>query len=321
MVAVREVLELVVENTRRTGFPVPIDRREVFSWADGLGLPRSGEYYLYTGALYQLVPYINSLVRWLEGFEKRRTTGRLALRVAKAVSKALDLSKIVRPDPGEVEVSRRVLRSIARLLSKSGVSYGYLYERDGYSGILLYDLGFVDVFAEHAGKVYKALREAGARKVLTIDPHTTHALRTLYPKYVDGYDLEVYNYLELLAEKGIEAGDRSGGRVVIHDPCYYARYEDVLEQPRVLLRSSGYEVVEPRRTGRMTYCCGGPVEALSPALARRVAETRLQELAEKSDRVVTLCPICYANLSRVAGGRVVVRDIALYLAEALGLEE
>ncbi len=319
MSVVREVLELIVENVRRTGFPVPVRREDIYSWAEGLGIPRSGGYMLYTGALYQLVPYINSLVKWLEGLEGRRVTGRIALGIARRVSGAVDFSKIIRPRREEVEYSRRVLRSIALLLKRAGIGYGYLYEGDGYSGVLLYDMGFVDGFAEHARRVYRGLKERGVKRIITVDPHTTYALRRLYPEYVEGYDIEVYNYLELLAEKGIGSG-RGGGEVVIHDPCYYARYEDVLEQPRKLLREAGYRVLEPRRSGRMTYCCGGPVEALSPRLAERIAETRLRELLGYSKRVVTLCPICYANLSRVARGEAVVSDIAVYLSESLGLE-
>ncbi len=320
MTVVRDIISFIAENTRKTGIPLPAPRDSLYKWAGKLGLPESGEYMLYTGGLYQLVPYINSLVAQLESLTTRKTGG-LALRFAKAFSKIVDLSKITKPRREDVEYAESILIAVTQLLDSAGVSYGYLYENDMYSGILLHDLGLAEEFAGHAEKVYRRLRETGVSKVITVDPHTTYALTTLYPKYIDNYNLEVTNYLELLYEKlqqgKLKFQGEDMGSVVIHDPCYYARFLGILDQPRKLLEAAGYKVLEPRRTREMTYCCGGPVESISPKLALRVAETRIGELREKSSRIVTLCPICYANLSRASSENETVRDIALYLADAL----
>lgn len=319
MVDVKQVLTFMAENTLRTGLPVPAPRDVAYKWAEPLRLPRRGRAYLYTGALYQLVPYINSLVRYLEGLESKRGSG-LMLRVARAVSRVVDLSKIaVKPDPRDVEYVNSVLASIARLLKWSGVDYGYLYEDDLYSGAILYDMGLEEAFQAHAERVYKRLKARGAEKVITVDPHTTYVARDVYPKYIDGYSLEVVNYLEILADKASESGSPqirgTAGDAVIHDPCLYARGLGIIEQPRRLLHLAGIRLQEPRRSGRLTFCCGGPVEALSPALARRIAETRLKELREASKTIVTMCPICYANLSRAARDESIT-DISLILAKA-----
>ena len=319
MVSIRDVLGLVAENARRTGYPLPVPSDVSYRWARGLGLPSRGDTYLYTGALYQLVPYINSLVAQLEQLSRSRAAG-VAVRLARALSKVVDLSRLApKPDPRDVEYSEAVLRSIVSLLGEAGVRVAYLYEDDLYSGVLLHDMGLDELFADHARRVYRRLVERGAKRLVTVDPHTTYVLSKVYPEYVDGFSVEVVNYLELLAE-ALEEGRlkprrRLGERRVIHDPCLYGRVLDIVEQPRRLLEAAGVEVVEPRRSRRMTYCCGGPVEALSPRLARRIAETRVAELRERAERIVTLCPICYANLSRVAG-RDSVDDIAVVLARA-----
>jgi len=269
---------------------------------------------LYTGALYQLTPYIASIVGQLSAIEGSRLS-RLALRLSGILSSTGLAGLVVRPRGDMASVVEEILRSIASMLRSSGIDIAYPYEDDLYSGVLLYDLGLDDLFKEHAAKVYKALRSRGAKLLVTVDPHTTHVMRSVYPKYVDGYDLEVKSYLEVLAERGYKPPAASG-RVVIHDPCLYARFEGVVEQPRRLLVEAGFEVLEPRRSRRMTYCCGGPIEGLAPRMAKTIAKTRLEELKEKSSTIVTMCPICYANLKAVAGDGIDIVDIALLLAGA-----
>jgi len=319
-----DVLELVRESLRSTGLPLPAPGDVAYRWARGLGLPRRGRVVLYTGALYQLVPYINALVAKLEAIEGRRGSGILT-GAAKAFSRlglgGAAAALAIRPRREEVAYAESVLRAVARLLGAAGVEYAYAYEADGYSGILLHDLGLEEDFERHARGVYRRLAELGAEEVITVDPHTTYALRVLYPRLIDGYSLEVRSYLEVLdtalgeGRLRFAGGDR--GALAIHDPCYYARFLGVIDEPRRLLAAAGYRVVEPRRSRRLTFCCGGPAEALSPALARSVSKARALELADAASRVATLCPICWANLSRAAPAGLEVRDAALYLAEGL----
>jgi Fe-S oxidoreductase len=311
-----DVVKVIEDNVRRYGFPFPVPREAVYSWAKPLRLPDRGSIMLYTGALYQLTPYIASIVEQLSAIEGSRVSG-LALKLSGILS-SLGVSRlIVRPKGDMVSVVERILTSIVSLLERAEVKVAYPYEDDMYSGVLLYDLGLDELFKEHAVKVYRALKSRGAELLVTVDPHTTHIMRSVYPRYVDGYDLEVKSYLEVLAERGVElVREPSGGKIVIHDPCLYARFENVVEQPRMLLRMAGFDVMEPRRSRKMTYCCGGPIEGLTPRMAKMIAKTRLEELREKSRTIVTLCPICYANLRAVAEGDVEVIDIALVLSGA-----
>lgn len=311
MLEVREILLLMAEETRKRGLPLPVPENALTEWAEGLGLKERGEVLLYTGGLYQLIPYINAFVEYLERMEGSRASGFL-LKAARKLKLTGLATAIAKPRREEVEYSRRVLRAIVRLLQKAGVSVAYDPRIDGYSGVLLYDMGLEDLFREHARKVYNALKSAGPSLVVTVDPHTTHILRNVYPKYIDGYDLNVKSYLEVLAERRIEL-EGAGGEWVIHDPCLYARPLGIIEEPRRLLEAAGVRVREPKRTGKMTYCCGGPLESIAPRLSRRIAAKRLEELSSVSKRIVTLCPICYANLSRVSRGET-IRDISLVLA-------
>jgi Fe-S oxidoreductase len=181
-------------------------------------------------------------------------------------------------------------------------------------------LGLDEVVVEHARRVRAALKKHGVTTVITIDPHTTTMLRSVYPKILPGYDIAVRSYLEVLAEKGLggngHAAKRPAAEVVLHDSCVFARYEDVVDEPRDLLAAAGVTVRDPENTGRQTWCCGGPVESLYPAKAAANAEKRVAQLRAAVPDAVTMCPMCLVNLSNAAGDTMRFKDISQYLREA-----
>ena len=102
--------------------------------------------------------------------------------------------------------------------------------------------------AEHARKVYGVLRSHGVKDVITIDPHTTNMLRSVYPDLLDGYDLRVRSYLEVLAEREPDVRTPLSGEVAMHDSCVFARYENMVEEPRKLLPQGRHRRSGNRRT-------------------------------------------------------------------------
>ena len=310
---------MLADNTLRHGYPLPVDPQVITGWAAEAGLPqpRPGRPVVFTGALYQLTPYIEALVELVGRFRDPRIPA-LGLRLASSLPWSSELLLTLLETPEVARGVRRawgILGSIARLLREAGMRPAYAWEADLYSGIMLYDLGMDEEFAQQAQRVHKLLRERGVEKVITLDPHTTHALRDLYPRYVDGYGLEVQSYLEVI-DPSLISTKGEAGEVTIHDPCLYARKAGVVEQPRRILAARGLRIREPQMSGVNTYCCGGPIEGLAPRLSRSIAETRLSQLERASKTIVTLCPICNANLRAAAGGRGDLR--ILDLAELVG---
>ncbi len=313
----RDVIGILTDNLRLRGSVLPIPARRATRWARELDLPRGGETVLYTGMMYQLIPYIERLVTLehrLGDSPLARFSG-VARRVNRFVNGA---ALIARPSAGERAEYDRVPANVAKLLQLAGVEFGYLYEDDLYSGALAHDLGADAVVAAHARKVAESFRRHGVKEVITIDPHTTTMLRSVYPTLVDDYDVRVRSYLEVLAERRPHAETQLSGKVVLHDSCVYARYEDVVSQPRDLLVTTGLTVVEPAHAGKSTWCCGGPAEALYPDKAAAVASRRVEQLGAVAPDCVTMCPICLVNLRKAAGETVRFRDISEYLVEAGG---
>ncbi len=315
----KTVVTVVKSLYSRYGVPVPLSMGEATAWSEGLDLPREGDYLLVTGYMYQLVPYIDSLVEVLE-----KRIGSLAARIAVIAARVVDVSKFIRPRRELQEYVRRVLQSIVKILLQTGYSIGYDPSIDMYSGALLYDLGLDELFKSHLEAWAKRIAERNVKRVVVVDPHTAYVLKIVAKKYGLDLGLEIKHYVELLAEKASVLKSRAKNstkeKLAVHDPCLLARGLGVYKEVRQLLEAVGYRVVEPRRTGRLTFCCGGPIEALSPRLAKAVAEERIRELVETGGNIVTVCPICFINLKRALSSlniSVRIDDFAVYLADAL----
>ncbi|AFZ70032.1 Fe-S oxidoreductase [Caldisphaera lagunensis DSM 15908] len=309
-----DIMELLGEITIKTGFPVPINKTKIFEWTNTINMERKGDVYLYTGALYQLIPYINYTVKFLDAISKL-SGGDSLINLAKTIIKVSPyyLSSIIKPDIKEINENNAIVRNIAKLLLKINKNIAYLYEDDIYSGVLLYDMGLDDYFLIHSKKVFQSFKKRNVKKIITIDPHTTHVMREGYPKFIDNFDIEVFNYLELLSNTNIDLG-KLDKTLTIHDPCVYSRYENIIDQPRKLLKSMGIRIKEPKRSGKNTFCCGGPLESLSPKFSEDIAKTRMNQLLSESNIIITMCPICKANLSRVKPNDAKLVDISEILS-------
>jgi Fe-S oxidoreductase len=266
--------------------------------------------------MYQLIPAISALAAKMAFFENSWITNFFGL--GRFVNRFVNLAWFMaRTDSQETKEYNNILRQIARLLQAAKVDFGYLYEDEMYSGALVHDEGVDDAFKKHAQRVFEVFKRNGVKSVITVDPHTTNMLRSVYPKYVEGYELEVKSYLEVLTENNLEVSRTLDINITIHDSCVYARYEDVVMEPRQLLRKAGTTIIEPEFTGKLTHCCGGPIESFFPGKAQTIANKRIDQLAAAGGSIVAMCPICLVNLKHAARNKnIEIKDISEYLAEA-----
>jgi Fe-S oxidoreductase len=310
------VLGILSDNLRKRGSVLPLSKSEATGWAKGLNIPRGGKTVLYTGLMYQLIPSIDALASQMALFEDSTITRFFGL--GRFVNQFINLSFFMALTASKEmkQENDQVLRNIAGLLRKAGVEFGYLYEKELYSGALVYDGGMDESFGNHARRVFEVFRKNGVRSVITVDPHTTSILRDVYPKFIQDFDIEVKNYMEVLAEQELPVIQDQNKELVIHDSCVYARYEEMIEQPRNLLTNAGVMPKEPELSGRSTYCCGGPIESLFPSKAHEIAASRVSQLKEKGEDIVTMCPICQVNLRKAAGESCHIKDISNTLAKA-----
>jgi Fe-S oxidoreductase len=109
---------------------------------------------------------------------------------------------------------------------------------------------------------------------------------------------------------------REAMSVTLHDSCYLARHNGIVDEPREAL--AGLDLREMKRSGRWTFCCGGgggnywyEVKRVKRESVQRIEEA----ISTGAEVVVSECPFCLAMLedaARVMGleGRLKVKDIS-----------
>jgi len=53
-----ETIGILADNLRIRKSVLPISKKSATRWAKGLGLPKGGETVLYTGLMYQMIPFM-----------------------------------------------------------------------------------------------------------------------------------------------------------------------------------------------------------------------------------------------------------------------
>jgi len=301
----RDIIELIAHNVKKSRNPFGVPRVALNRWWWRTPLEKKGDSILFTGLMYQSLPIIAKTTDQLAAFEDTHWAKYIRFgRYMPGVLAGLGLTLLT--GRKERQQSDRILKNIAMLLQKSGVRFAYRPDLDHYSGILLYDLGDQETFAEHARFVAGQLKEAGIRRLITVDPHTTYALRELYPE-VTGHRFEVRAYFELINS----TGGNGRRKVALHDPCFYGRYLELSDIPNRLLKGFNIECAPVKNSGTFTHCCGGPAESISPKLSHEVVMRRFKELQATGAPIVAMCPICLGNLKKVGAD---VEDLSTVLA-------
>jgi len=188
------------------------------------------------------------------------------------------------------------------VLQGLGYEFCYAGNKELYSGALLYELGYSKDMKEYAQKVVEVVKKSGAKTIVCLSPHAAEVFKFVYPKMVEGFNLEVLTFVDLVWQRRAKlARIKFSGAVVIHDSCRLARELGIHQELRDILESVGVEVKETPRSREWTTCCGGPIKILFPELSHVIGARRVNELKESgSEHILTSCPYC---LSALEGGR------------------
>lgn len=183
------------------------------------------------------------------------------------------------------------------------------------AGYPLLAAGHRNLFRWHAGRVAASIR--GFRKIAINCSACLYALRAQYPAEGIAVEPEVVSLADLLAPVATQLAASAPRRsVYYHDPCYHARYNNVVETPRRAL-SQVAQVRELAWNKTDAECCGGGglLPKTMPLVADRMSKRRLADVhASGGGTVVTSCATCSFMLKRNAPSSVEVMNFATALA-------
>ncbi|MGZ4204441.1 MAG: (Fe-S)-binding protein [Actinomycetota bacterium] len=202
--------------------------------------------------------------------------------------------------------AKKAVRAFAELMVQAGVPFAILGPQESCTGDPARRIGNEYLFQEIAKANIEMLKSKGVRKIVASCPHCFNSIAREYPQF--GGDFEVLHHTELLArliaEGKLTPSEDVNKKVAYHDPCYLARHNDVIEQPRNVLSSvPGLETHDPHNCKRRTFCCGAGGSRLwmeETAGTRINAERFDQMIANNPDVVSVACPYCMIMLDDAA---------------------
>ena len=203
------------------------------------------------------------------------------------------------------EIEQAAVRLLRRILGDFSVV------RDFCCGAPL--LTFGSAWEEFVARNGAKLEERGVERLIVTCPGCYNTLRKHYRTEVVHLSALLLESLEELAFAPLSA------RVAYHDPCHLARGANIYEEPRRLLEAvPELELRELEHTRLDTRCCGagGGFPLAFPELSASIARRRLAEAKRaKVEVLTTFCPSCYLHLRTLAGEDLIVKDLAVLLAE------
>ncbi len=225
--------------------------------------------------------------------------------------------------------TQEIARATVEILSASGVEFGIMDGEEWCCGSPLLRTGQRKLARDLAKHNLRALKDAGAEKVIFSCAGCYKTFKKDYPKLLGRtLDFEVLHTSEyfwnLIKEKKLRPRREEGIKVTYHDPCHLGRGTGLYDPPRQVLREIfGRYFVEMKRTKENAWCCGAGsgVKAALPDFAIWSATQRLEE-AEKTGAniLASTCPFCKRNLEdaekKVKKG-MEVRDLSELLSERL----
>jgi len=323
-------LSWIADNIISKGNILGASKAEGTKWAKALNLPKEGETIFFAGCGYQYTRELEALMSLVRGMDKSVIGMELPMGIARFQKKlGIDLTGAYRKLRAKGSDSdAQPLKDAVKVLDSLGVEFGYLADDEPCCGGPLHFFGLQKEFVKNARQMYKKLKSLGVKRIISIVPSCTYTLRNLIPDCVEGYDLEVKHWSQVVLEniKSRQLRFPKEVKVTYHDSCLLSRYLGIVEEPRQILRAiKGIELVEPDWSrGEWATCCGGGggFEAVFPELSQILAVNRAKELIETgAQTIVTQCPGCImqlkSGLEELKTDSVRVIDLAEIVAMAI----
>ena len=217
--------------------------------------------------------------------------------------------------------AQRIARSVVKILRAANVKFAIMAEERCHAD-----------WARRAGEEYLFQQAAEENignfskydfeEILTACPHCYNTLKNEYPQFEGGCYV-VRNHVEyilsLIKAKRIVLKKVEAIKTVLHDACYLARANDIVREPRKILRQTGAKLTEASESSKTSFCCGAGGAQLFLDKPLRINAIRIKELkATGAERIAVECPHCLSMLSAASSEKdLPIEDIAEIVAASL----
>jgi len=195
---------------------------------------------------------------------------------------------------------RNIDISISSILSKLKVDFKSL--NNLCCGYPLYQIGYWKDLEAIIDKNMEVIRRLDSNTVVSSCPACIGFIRDFYPKIVEGKLPFRVKHISEVFQEYVESGDLKLNfedrdiAVAYHDPCHLARYLNIYDQPRNILKNMNINLIEMEKNKLETECCGGGVRLVLPELSTTIAAQRILTIPKNTNYLLTSCPTCTINL-------------------------
>lgn len=226
--------------------------------------------------------------------------------------------------------------ALVKVLNRAGLEVVFP-EEQACCGTPFRGSGAYDLAASAAIENIKALLKDDIRYVVTACASCASALKQEFVHVLEAegktewadkarelaartYDFSTF-VTKLINEKRLELKNAGHPeKVTYHDSCHAKRYLGVYEEPRILIKKTGYDMVESYESD---LCCGmgGSYTVKQPEISSRILQRKLKNIGETHADIVCMeCPGCIMQIKGgldKAGSKIRVKHTAEILADNL----
>lgn len=202
--------------------------------------------------------------------------------------------------------STELPRLTAQIMMKAGEPVNVIEKPAVTNGELLETN--LDLWLEHGRENIRLLQEAGAKRVIIVNPHEYTYFVKEYPKHLGSLPFDcvfVTDYLWELVEAGkVEFTNEVDMVVTYHDPCSLNKMVNINQSPRDLIKSiPGITFNDESPVTQWAYCCGhgtSSFKKIHPDKAYQIGKSRIQKAADMADTLLVACPHCKDHLTETS---------------------
>ncbi|HSQ26465.1 MAG TPA: (Fe-S)-binding protein [Anaerolineales bacterium] len=216
--------------------------------------------------------------------------------------------------------------AFTKILHAAGVNFAVLGQNEQCTGDTARRAGNEFLFNELATANVEMLNEVSPKRIVTTCPHCLHTLKNEYPAFGGNYQVVHHSQFiqELINEGKLSLKSAHPETITFHDPCYLARHNQIVEEPRQILQEIGAITIEMPRNSMLAFCCGAGGAQMwkeEEEGKERVNANRFREAqATGSETLAVGCPFCMIMLNdagKDANSEMKIVDIAEIVAAQL----